>query len=523
MSANTSLTGDVVKQSYQQLLHVSDTDGIHATTRRLVYDGDGTATCLSISTASADIDGDFIAGTLTSDGALTVAGAISGVTDLTMSGTLAMSTTKLINWASGSVTLGETAANTMTVAGATAWDMGAVATLDFDGALNITTASSDITLFSGAAGVDYSLIFNGETNDGSIKYMEDEDRFDFDNDVDVIGNLTASTIQTDTNLTVGATAADGVLPVLSIIGDADADGAATTSETFSLVLTPIATPTDAYWTFASSQGKGYQFDKSIFMTEQASAQTDLAGDGQFWVRNDAPNVPMFTNDAGTDFEISLGGTGHASMYWAANGTPITPQTAAYPMACVNLTTGSLLTGFTFVASSTGVIASVVDGSGSGALTCNDVGHGLVTGDVIVVEGMAVDAHNGVTTVTRITDDQFSCDDITHSSGTGAGVWDEPDYLLVSADGAGEYHFTYTASVIKGAGATASVTFEPYVNSTVCSEAIIQRQIPGTDQGVVAGQSFETLAVGDRIFLTVTNETNTNTLQFKYGNIVLTRF
>ncbi len=41
---------------------------------------------------------------------------------------------------------------------------------------------------------DVVLAFDAVTNQGSITYMEDEDRFDFDNDVDVVGNLSADTI-----------------------------------------------------------------------------------------------------------------------------------------------------------------------------------------------------------------------------------------------------------------------------------------------------------------------------------------
>lgn len=49
-----------------------------------------------------------------------------------------------------------------------------------------------ISFFNGAAGVDYYFTFNGETNDGTITYMEDEDRFDFDNDVQIDGDLTVT-------------------------------------------------------------------------------------------------------------------------------------------------------------------------------------------------------------------------------------------------------------------------------------------------------------------------------------------
>ena len=39
---------------------------------------------------------------------------------------------------------------------------------------------------------------------------------------------------------------------------------------------------------------------SIFLEEKAAADTDVAGKGQFWVRDDVPNLPLFTDDVGTD-------------------------------------------------------------------------------------------------------------------------------------------------------------------------------------------------------------------------------
>jgi len=52
MASNTSITNTAISTGYVQLLHVGDDSGIHATTNRTVYDGDGTATALSISTAN---------------------------------------------------------------------------------------------------------------------------------------------------------------------------------------------------------------------------------------------------------------------------------------------------------------------------------------------------------------------------------------------------------------------------------------------------------------------------------------
>ena len=52
MAANTSLTDTAINVGYTQILHVGDTDGVHATTNRAVYDGDGTASALEISAAN---------------------------------------------------------------------------------------------------------------------------------------------------------------------------------------------------------------------------------------------------------------------------------------------------------------------------------------------------------------------------------------------------------------------------------------------------------------------------------------
>ena len=53
-------------------------------------------------------------------------------------------------------------------------------------------------------------------------------------------------------------------------------------------------------------GQGFDQTKmgTISMTEQAAANPDVAGDGQFWVKTATPNELWFTDDAGTDFQIS---------------------------------------------------------------------------------------------------------------------------------------------------------------------------------------------------------------------------
>lgn len=41
----------------------------------------------------------------------------------------------------------------------------------------------------------------------------------------------------------------------------------------------------------------------FYLLERAAAPADVAGHGQFWVKNDTPNTPWFTDDAGTDHSL----------------------------------------------------------------------------------------------------------------------------------------------------------------------------------------------------------------------------
>jgi len=86
-------------------------------------------------------------------------------------------------------------------------------TVDLNGILDVSgviTSASEATFLSNAAAATFGNIltdsdvvidFDAVTSQGKITYMEDEDRFDFDNDVDVIGDLTAATIASDAAVT----------------------------------------------------------------------------------------------------------------------------------------------------------------------------------------------------------------------------------------------------------------------------------------------------------------------------------
>ena len=55
MASRTDLSNLSVANGYKQLIHVGDSDGIHSSTVRGIYDGDGTATDLELSGNSVNV------------------------------------------------------------------------------------------------------------------------------------------------------------------------------------------------------------------------------------------------------------------------------------------------------------------------------------------------------------------------------------------------------------------------------------------------------------------------------------
>lgn len=62
--------------------------------------------------------------------------------------------------------------------------------------------------------------------------------------------------------------------------------------------------TDASLLRIQTRTQGTQFTQGIYMIEMAAAGADITASGQLWVRNDTPNVLVFTDDAGTDWDLN---------------------------------------------------------------------------------------------------------------------------------------------------------------------------------------------------------------------------
>ena len=61
---------------------------------------------------------------------------------------------------------------------------------------------------------------------------------------------------------------------------------------------------DVHW--RGTGGERFVLEEyNLAMFEKSAAPGDVAGTGQFWVRDDVPNIPMYTDDAGTDKKLGL--------------------------------------------------------------------------------------------------------------------------------------------------------------------------------------------------------------------------
>jgi hypothetical protein len=110
---------------------------------------------------------------------------------------------------------------------------------------------------------------------------------------------------------------------------------------------------------------GSGFDQTgmgtISMTEQAAANADVAGDGQMWVKTATPNQLWFTDDAGTDFQLSsLAGTETLTNKTLTSPTLTTPALGTPASGVLTNCTGLPLAGLTTAAKTEALIFAVSD-------------------------------------------------------------------------------------------------------------------------------------------------------------------
>ena len=229
----------------------------------------------------------------------------------------------------------------------------------------------------------------------------------------------------------------------------------------------------------------------------------------------ADNRMYWVDGDGNENVVAEPDENYGEMYWANNGNATVIETAAVPIMVRQTTTGEV-SGWDYDVGSTGSITAYSDGTGKVNVASGT--HGLITGDEISIRGTT--NYNGVWTITKIDDDNFSIPD-TWASDEGASDWDEGSYLQAQGSGAGVYLATYSISVAEGGAGGSIVTSKMYVNSTANAKSIGYKTLQGNDYCDLIGQAIITVASNDRVYLTI-ESAGTNDLTVKYGNLTLHR-
>lgn len=121
----------------------------------------------------------------------------------------------------------------------------------------------------------------------------------------------------------------------------------------------------AGWTTGGGGSLTIAANAPLFYTEQATDDAPAAGQGQVWVRNDTPNTLMFTDDAGTDFELAGGGVGASREIETFNYTYDSSTVTADPGA------GNIRFNNAIPASANRFMISGTDGDGNNLNTLLD--------------------------------------------------------------------------------------------------------------------------------------------------------
>lgn len=178
----------------------------------------------------------------------------------------------------------------MTSAGAVGYDSSTYLTAEADTLATVVgrgsnTGNASITIGNGAAGIDYTLTFDGETNDGVITWMEDEDRFEMACDLTVSetvkGNAFCETVYAKGNVS----------------------GAVTITFTDGGTQTMTASAEITGWTGAGfPAGCGGTVTVILDTNGQTIASTGLTtagGTGISWTADGIDIIVLFSPDGGT--------------------------------------------------------------------------------------------------------------------------------------------------------------------------------------------------------------------------------
>ena len=242
----------------------------------------------------------------------------------------------------------------------------------------------------------------------------------------------------------------------------------------------------------------------------------VSGSGKIYTKSS--NRIFFQDGAGAEHEVVEVDVEHGEFFVKGNAT-LTTITDANKGVALELGAGDHLKDFTFVSGANGVITDTANNGG--LLRITDVAHGRTTGDILSINGLATAAQNGITTITRIDDDTFDCQNISFATIDETGTWQMGAYLLAPTGAAGDYRIMFASTVIS-ASANKTYTIQAMVNRVEDDGLFAEVRLASADVSAMAFGGIHTLAAADRIWVCVNRLTDGTNITLKHFNLSLNR-
>lgn len=208
---------------------------------------------------------------------------------------------------------------------------------------------------------------------------------------------------------------------------------------------------------------------------------------------------------------------YAEMYEYEN-TNLTSIGTTLVYHAVNHFVTGLVSGFTFVNGIEGS-GNITDYGGTvpGAVLLTDTAHGLTTGDIVTIHSST--SYNGTKTITKVTNDTFYFI-ATYISDQSAD-WAMGSYLRCSTGSDGIYFISFSLTSF-AAVANKVFKFELNKNTTKLDNTAVSRSYSSTDYGSTAGGGLVSLVEGDRVWLSVLNNTDATDITIRHANVRITK-
>ncbi len=256
--------------------------------------------------------------------------------------------------------------------------------------------------------------------------------------------------------------------------------------------------------------------QTTILLAETTTPTAVTNFGHFYTKTD--NRMYFQDGAGDEHEIVEVDVEHGEFFVKGNATATTITDANKGVA-LELGAGDHLKDFTFVSGANGVITDTANNGG--LLRITDVAHGRTTGDILSINGLTTASQNGITTITRIDDDTFDCQNLTFATIDETGTWQMGAYLLTPTGGAGDYRIVLSSSVLS-ASANKTYTIQAMVNRDEDDGLFAEVRLASADVSSLSFAGIHTLAVADRLWVCINGLTDGTNITLKHFNLSINR-